>query len=362
MRNFRVLIWCFASGLVLFLDQTAGAAWNNVFQVTCHRCRDRSSSSYFSSYAAPAPYVANAPADPCCEPCQTCTTRYVQKTYYQQVTHYETRTYYEPRTTYRTSYYWEPVVSYRYTSYFDPTTCCYKQQACPTTSYRLRSQCCPVQSFVARCCTVPVTSLKPVCYVEPQTVCAPVCPTPCPDPCAPGAAPGMAIPAQPDLGTNPAPGVREDRIPGAGVGGTRDQDQGNPYEAQRISPREYMPRASGQSLRQYPQQTPPPPKLKPTAPPAQPKVTFDRIAAVPATNVEGDVVADSKEGVRVLFKSADRTGVSQYVTSDERGHFQASLASGKWLVYTHDSNNKPVLQAKFEVSDKDAKSLKLIAN
>jgi hypothetical protein len=120
-----------------------------------------------------------------------------------------------------------------------------------------------------------------------------------------------------------------------------------------------MPPASGLLRNPYPRQSPPPPKAQP--PLAQPKVTLERIAALPATNVEGDVVATNKTGVRVLFKSADRAGVSQYATSDEKGHFEASLASGKWLVYTHDSTNKLVLQAKFEVAEKDNKSLTLSA-
>src|SRR5262249_33936823 len=117
--------------------QSARAAWNNVFQVCCNSCQSR---SVVANYAAP---------DPCCNPCPpVCTTRYVQRCYYQPVTCYQTKTYYEPVTTYRTSYYYEPVTSYRYSCYYDPCTCSYQQVACPTTCYRLRSQCCPVQSWV----------------------------------------------------------------------------------------------------------------------------------------------------------------------------------------------------------------------
>jgi hypothetical protein len=173
------------------------------------------------------------------------------------------------------------------------------------------------------------------------------------------ACPETAIPAQQGLGTNPAPGISEQRTPGAGVNDSREQGA-NPYESNKNN-QETMPPASGLLRNPYPRQSPPPPKAQSAPPLAQPRVTLERIAALPATNVEGDVVANDKTGVRVLFKSADRAGVSQYVTSDEKGHFEASLASGKWLVYTHDSNNKLVLQAKFEVAEKDNKSLTLSA-
>src|SRR5438132_10393852 len=106
MKPFRVAAVCCALGFFGAGAAPLQAAWNNVFQVCCHRC----------GAVAPAPVVANyAPvvADPCC-PQQVCTTRYVQRCYYQPVTAYQSRTYYEPVTTYRTSYYHEPVTSYRY--------------------------------------------------------------------------------------------------------------------------------------------------------------------------------------------------------------------------------------------------------
>src|SRR4051812_44335584 len=121
MRPLRGYVWGCALVALAAGGGPARAAWNNVFQVCCHHCQS-------SGYAA-APVAAAAPA--CADPCpqQTCTTRYVQRCYYQPVTCYRTQTYYEPVTTYRTSYYYEPVCSYRYSCYYDPCTCSYQQVA-----------------------------------------------------------------------------------------------------------------------------------------------------------------------------------------------------------------------------------------
>src|SRR5207244_3495027 len=113
--------------------------WNNVFQATLFHRRP-ATSAYVSVPAYSVPVVAASAPDPCCAPPPpTCTTRYVQRCYYQPVTTYQSKTYYEPVTTYRTSYYYEPVTSYRYSCYYDPCTCSYKQVACPTTSYQMKA-------------------------------------------------------------------------------------------------------------------------------------------------------------------------------------------------------------------------------
>src|SRR5262245_13543147 len=129
MKPNRVVVWGCALALLAASATPGRAAWANVFQVCCHSCGGASSSAF---------------VDPgCCNPCpcpqQVCTTRYVQRCYYQPVTTYKTTTYYEPCTTYRTSYYYEPCTSYRYCCYYDPCTCSYQQVATPVTSYRLRS-------------------------------------------------------------------------------------------------------------------------------------------------------------------------------------------------------------------------------
>src|SRR5262249_34417759 len=204
MRPCRVAVWGCALVLAGVTASPAQAAWCNVFQVTCFRCKSHQPA--VSAYAPAA----------CC-PQPVCTTQYVQRCYYQPVTCYQTKTYYEPVTTYRTSYYYEPVTSYRYSCYLDPCTCSYQQVACPQTCYRLRSQCCPVTSYLQRCCQVPVTSYRLSYYYEPVTTCA----TPaCPSPCAPGA---PAVGEQP--GGQMTPGVYEQRTPapGSGSNGTYDR-------------------------------------------------------------------------------------------------------------------------------------------
>ena len=77
-----------ALSLLMLAPQLAPAAWNNVFQVTCNKCRKETTSAYY------APIVVNAaPACPnnCCQP----QTSYVQRSYYQPVTSYETVTSYD---------------------------------------------------------------------------------------------------------------------------------------------------------------------------------------------------------------------------------------------------------------------------
>jgi hypothetical protein len=256
----------------------ANAAWNNVFQVCCNSCGGQTSASFY------------APSDPCCNPCpQVCTTRYVQRTFYQPVTTMVTRSYFEPVTTYRTSFYYEPVTTYRYTSFFDPCTCSWQQKACPTTCYQLRSQCCPVQSWVQRCCSQPVTTYRQCSYWEPVTSCctptAPACP---PNPCPPAAAtasPGVSATSEPPAAAQP--GVNEQRSqPSAGV--RENSDRGNTGSGSPLFDRYYPPSGtqnspshSGSSRRLQPQPQPLP--VRPPAPvPAQnaaPRVKLEQIVS-----------------------------------------------------------------------------------
>ncbi len=247
----------------------ASAAWCNVFQVCCNHCGHSSAS-----------YYAADPCNPCPQP--VCTTRYVQRCYYQPVTSYQTRTYYEPVTTYRTSYYYEPVTSYRYSYYYDPCTCNYQQVACPTTCYRLRTQCCPVTSWVQRCCQVPVTSYYRCSYWEPVTTCC----TPVAPPCSPAAVPQPSYnpPAVSEQRTPMTPGVQE--YPSGGQNGG-----GNSIERYYHPPTDKpMPQASGgTSYRLVPPRLPiaPPPATPAQAPP---QVKLENIVAVPAPDWQGKIV------------------------------------------------------------------------
>src|SRR5579871_93486 len=253
----------------------AEAAWCNVFQVTCFPRVQRAPTSV--SYYAPAQ---------CCDPCpQVCTTRYVQRCYYQPVVAYQTRSYYEPVTTYRTSYYYEPVTSYRYSCYYDPCTCSYQQVAQPTTSYHLRSQTCAVQSWVQRCSTVPVTTYQQSFFWEPVTSCSAPAPAPCPtQDCA-------AAPLTPPS-TQPPPMGTESRPPAGGPGVTeipnRNGTDNMPYNRY-YPPQEQSPPASGSSYRQLPPNRPVP-QRQVIPVPTPPTVRLDRIVALPQGEVDSQVV------------------------------------------------------------------------
>jgi hypothetical protein len=367
MKPLRGVVWACALALVGASAEPVHAAWCNVFQVCCNSC---GGSSSVSNYAAPA----------CCDPCPqpTCTTRYVQRCYYQPVTSYTTKTYYEPVTTYRTSYYYEPVTSYRYSCYVDPCTGCSHQVACPTTCYRLRSQCCPVQSWAQRCCQVPVTTYQQSFYYEPVTTCCtPPAPTCCPTaynpPCPPAAS--AAVPqgtySAPPSGAssiapytppavteqNASPGVRE--YPDASK-----TPSGSPlYDRYYPAPQTpTMPPASGAALRPAAPRLPVvPPAPVPVAPPA---VKLERIVAGPAAQLQGQVVSNDnapRAGARVMFVSAARQGPQSTVTADTAGKFRVTLASGGWLVYVKGVDDKPVFYSKIDVRDNENRQVTLVS-
>src|ERR1019366_2408640 len=99
------------------------AGWDNVFQPTLfERWRKPTVAQYYVApvvvqssplYLAQSPQPVVAQASPC-DPCQKCTTNYVQRSYYQPVTTMETKTVMEQVTTMQTSYYQAPVTTYRY--------------------------------------------------------------------------------------------------------------------------------------------------------------------------------------------------------------------------------------------------------
>ncbi len=385
MRPYRGSLWCCALAALAMANGSAHAAWNNVFQVCCHSCR---SSNYV---AVPAPTVAAyAPAP--CGSCQQCTTRYIQRCYYQPVTTYRQSCYMEPVTTYRTSYYYEPCTSYRYSCYYDPCTCSYQQVACPVTTYRLRSQCCPVTNYLQRCCLQPVTTYQQMTYYVPQTTCctttigAPVAAPPCassvvpaaPPPAVQGApamppaappavqgapmvpAPGVsggpaaappavsggpagAPPGVSGQGVYPPPGVQGEPMPPEQAGATSNNYYRNP-------PR--MPNSDGSSYRQPRLQAPVP--TRPVAPAPNPRLRLDRITSTPRHNTEGQVVRADRQpqaGIKVIFVGADAQSGRQSLTTDDSGRFQTTLASGNWLVYTQDGEGRLVYQQKVQIAN-----------
>jgi len=341
MKPFSCSAGACALGLLLALSGPLEAAWNNVFQVTCG-CRHRRPTT---AAFVQVPAVAAAPAAPCCDPCPqpVCTTRYIQRCYYQPVTSYTTKTYYEPVTTYQTKYFYEPVTSYRYTCAYDPCTGCPQQVATPVTSYQLRSQCCPVQSWVQRCCSVPVTTYQRVSYWEPQTTCC--------DPCAaraPVAAavvPAPVVPGQPPAileqqrQTPPPPMINEGRSGNGNGAAPFQQDYRPPFNGPGSS---FRPPVGG------------PVPVQPVSPPP-PAVKVDRIAFATSARVDGQVVRldrTPRAGAQVMFISAQRQAPHQTVTANSAGQFQVNLASGSWLVYVNGSDGRQVFHSRIEVDGK----------
>lgn len=285
MKPWRVILWSCAVAMWGAAANSSQAGWDNVFQVCCHRCGR-------APAAAPAPVATSYyTPDPCCNPCpQVCTTRYVQRCYYQPVTCYQTKTYYEPVTTYRTSYHYEPVTSYRYSCYYDPCTCQYQQVACPTTCYQLRSQCCPVQSWVQRCCRVPVTNYQAYSVWEPVTSCCTPAAPACPPANGYAVAPQTVQPQtnQPQQ-TYSSPGVTEQRlVPQPGV--REYHDSGTNGSGSPLYNRNYPPNSSGTSLQQNPMPRQPAAPL----PDSPPKVKLQNIVAIPNPPVAAQIVRNDK--------------------------------------------------------------------
>jgi hypothetical protein len=339
-----------AALVALLASGSANAAWNNVFQVCCDTCRSQATAAY---------------AAPDCG--QQCTTRYVQRSFYQPVTTFQQRCYYEPVTSYRTSFYWEPVTSCHVSCFFDPCTCSYKQVQTPVTSFRLRSQCCPVTSYVQKTVLQPVTSYQIAHYFEPQTTCcqttigAPVAALPSGAvavPAAPAAVPAgpAAVPAAPAVPANP-PTVGEQRQqPLAVPPGVSEQREPAPSnsESQR-----YPAPASQQPMPRAPEGA----SFRPT-PSYSPSVRLDRIVSASGTSVQGQVVSEDRQplaNVQLLFVHADKVNTRESATADAAGKFQVTLESGAWLVYTRSNDGKTEFRKKIEVGSENPAELRLVS-
>ncbi len=361
MRPFQAPVWGFALAILAATGGATQAAWNNVFEACC--------------WNSQSPTTANAPPQECCQPQQQCTTRYIQRSYYQPVTTYTQRTYYEPVTTYRTSYYYEPVTSYRYSCAYDPCSCKYQQVATPVTSYRLRSQCCPVTSYMQRCQVTPVQSYQQAFYYEPVTSCcqttvgAPVLTLPA------GASVTQAVPTAPIAPIAPAaPSSPQVAEPGATLppytpptvteGGNTTSSESKRLD-RNPNPGPAMPKAFDESRRQPQLGSPQPFAPAPVATPEPPQVRIDRIASLPKTNLEGNVVKAADRtplsGAKVLLVSADRQGTQQSATADGEGRFRATLAAGDWLVYVQDGEGRPIFHEKMELRDGEPRTVTLVS-
>lgn len=334
MKFCKLIAWALVA--VAAAEVPAQAAWNNVFQPTCFGRGTRSNyySGYYSGYyAAPsysyytpsyyyaAPTVAQyAPACNTCQSapvvaaaapandCQQCTTKYVQRSYYQAVTTYESRSYYEPVTTYQTITHYEPVTSYQTSYYYDPCTCGYKAQCQQVTQYVARQQCCPVQSWVQRCTQVPVTSYKQMYYLEPQTTCCSTtigAPIPQPTPCTgPGCAPASAPTIQ-QTPTVPAPAPAGPTTGTSSYYPTNLTSNTNP---------------TGTNAWRPALQSPPVPQQVPQQKLDEVKGQVTRTDRTPTANTQ------------VLFVNA-ATGARHSATTNDAGRFNVALGSGNYHVF-----------------------------
>jgi hypothetical protein len=364
MKPFSVPAGVCALGLLVTSAGSLEAAWNNVFQVTCHRpgCRSGAAFVQVPAVAAASP-VGCCPPPPCC-PQPVCTTRYVQRCYYQPVTSYTTKTYFEPVTTYRTSYYYEPVTSYRFSCYVDPCTGCTHQVACPTTCYQLRAKCCPVQSWVQRCCSVPCTTYQRCCYWEPQTCCT--TPTPC---CngnggaviqQPGAViqqPGAVVPGAPQVQEQQQfqPQQPQQQFPQTPPPPTVDEKKsgGGPYYPPQANPGAFRQPQPGGSI-----------PVRPAGPAPTQAVRPDRIASAAQGLVDGQVVRTDRTvrpGARVLFVNAQGKAPAQAVTANAAGRFQVNLASGGWLVYVSGADGQQQFHSRIDVRPGQPAPLTVVA-
>jgi hypothetical protein len=321
IRPLRGSLWCSALAVLALCSGTSHAAWNNVFQVTCH-CRDKTTTNY--APLAPVPVTAAYP------PAQNCTTRYEQRSYYEPVTVMTPYTYTEQVTTLRTSYYWDPVTTYHYSSYYDPSSCGCRKVATPTISYSLKAKTCPVTSYLERTALKPVTTQQLVTYYQPITSCcqqtlgAPISTLP------PGA---TVVPGASDSTGPPpvAPGASDRILP----------ERSGSEQSRKI---DLTPRTMPQL------QAPVTPAVPTNS--APPAVRTDRIALLPEYDVEGQVLTTTslpRNGARVLLVNKEQANVKRSITADEKGQFHVRLTSGSWLVYVQDEQGTPVYQDVMEV-------------
>jgi hypothetical protein len=320
------------------------AGWQNVFQVTCFHRSTPVVAQAPPVVVSPAPSVACAPP----APQQVCTTRYVQRCYYQPVTSYRLQTYYEPVTSYRTSYYYEPVVSYRYSCYYDPCTCTYQQVATPVTSYQLRAYYTPVTSWVRRCGFVPVTTYRQCCHLQPETTCYYV------DPCTGATVAPPAIQETPRQPTVPAPNVQEFRSPA---------ENGSPLYQRTYPPAPTQPEGSTPARPQMYSPPPPPPPA-----PSRPIVPrLDRIALENPSDSRGAIAGQllrpesGSEVSQVVFVNESANERST-VQPDHEGRFHIRLAAGNWRVYLRDSSGREIPYSTLELKPGEMRQLTLVSH
>ncbi|MGL4422213.1 MAG: hypothetical protein ACRCZF_16205 [Gemmataceae bacterium] len=309
--NRLTILGTLASAALALTQGTSHAGWDNVFQVTCNKCGDRSTSFYTP---APAPQSR---------------TEYIQRSYYQPVTEYKREAFYTPIEEKVKSYYYEPVTSYKYTTYYDACSGCPQRMVEPVTSYVQREKCNTVTKWVERSRVVPVTSYRQVTttqpvvtYYGPQTVTS-----------------SAYLPMAP-VSVAPAPQVQELRSNPPVV----IPESGNGSSGQLI-PRTDLP-TEPNSL---PRTLPPSPKSTSS------KVNTASNARKPT--LRGEVVLNDRQtpraSAKLTFVNPQNMDVRVSARTNEFGEFEVSIPAGEWFVYLGNGDGKAVYHKKLTVTEFD---------
>jgi hypothetical protein len=123
-----------------------------------------------------------------------------------------------------------------------------------------------------------------------------------------------------------------------------------------------MPPASGSSLHQPPVPTPSAPSSTPAGSP--PRVKLERVVALPAPTLQGQVVRDDNTpvaGTQLVFVNAGAQGQQQAITADAAGKFDVTLASGGWLIYVRGADDRPAFHSKIDVRDNETRQVTLVS-
>jgi hypothetical protein len=97
----------------------------------------------------------------------------------------------------------------------------------------------------------------------------------------------------------------------------------------------------------------------------RPPVKLERIVNGPTNSVvEGSLVRGDnspRAGARVVFVSADKYGIQQDVTTNEKGRFRATLDQGSWYVYLTGADGGQVFHSRIEVTGQQMARLTLLS-
>jgi hypothetical protein len=80
--------------------------------------------------------------------------------------------------------------------------------------------------------------------------------------------------------------------------------------------------------------------------------------------VEGILVRGDnspRAGARVVFVSAERYGLQQDVTTNEKGRFRATLEQGSWYIYLTGADGRQAFHSRIDVTGPQTARLTLLS-